>query len=160
MAKEFKFSFPGIRSAVMAARFPVGTSAEEKELVFQNLVRVLLNKSVVKPDGSVYNWRSGCLDYLLDVIPRLEEEEIHLILTDKEDFYRRFCFTPSKRMSSLYSELKRNGAVDRYKNIPVVDILQQFYEETELSPYELPEERTVVAMFLDNIEEHALFSLE
>ena len=151
MAKEKNWEslFPGIRKSVQAAKFPEGTSEDEKDQVFSELIRVLLNKSVYKPDGTVYNWRSGCVDYLMDVLPKLEEEEIHLILVNKEAFYKKFCFSPSKKFKSLYSELKFRNASERLGTLLVQDLYDRYSAELGLSPYELPEEETVVTSFLD-----------
>ena len=160
MAKEKNWSvlFPGIKKSVMACKFPEGTTAEEKERVFNMLVRVLLDKSVCKPDGSIYRWRSGCLDYLMDILPRLEEEEIRLVLIDKNSFYKRFCFSPSKKMNSLYSELKRRGGT--HDNLFVSNMYERYHAELGLSPYELPEQDGVAAEFLSSMmdEEENLFS--
>ena len=153
MAKEknWEILFPGIKKSVQAAKFPEGTSEEEKNDVFNGLIRVLLDKSVYKPDGSTYRWRSGCVDYLMEVLPKLEEEEVHLILVNREAFYKKFCFSPSKKSKSLYSELKFRNASERLGTLSVQYLYDRYSAELGLSPYELPEEETVVTSFLENI---------
>lgn len=151
MAKNWETLFPGIRKSVMAFRFPDGTSEEEKTKVFNCLVRVLLDKSVVKPNGVTYRWRSGCLDYLMDVLPRLSQEDVNLLLENKEAFYKKFCFTPSKTLNSLYSVVKKREKDGRFMTIPVVDLFERYQAEVGLSPYELPEQEGTVTEFLGTI---------
>jgi len=164
MAKEnWESIFPGVRKSVMASHFPKDTTDEKKQEAFEHVVRVLLNKSVFRPTGKVYDCRENSLDYFLDVIPRLEEEEITLIWVNKELFYKKFCFKPSAKSNSLYSRLLKLG-VDingRYNNIPVDEIFERYYAETGLSPYELPENIGVVNDFLEEVEaESAVFGLD
>lgn len=140
--------FPGIKKSVMAAQFDAGATEEDKMKVFNYLIRVLLDKSVIKPSGAVYRWRSGCLSYLLDVLPRLDEEDIKLILENKEKFYKKFCFNPSKNVNSLYSEIKEKEEAGRFETIPLVDLYERYRAEVGLSPYELPEQEGTISEFL------------
>jgi len=155
MAKESNWEsiFPGVRKSVMASRFPKDTTEEKKEEAFERVVRVLLNKSVFRPTGKIYDCRENSLNYFLDVIPRLDEEEISLIWVNKELFYKKFCFKPSAKLNSLYGRLLKLGIdVDgRYNNIPVDEIFERYHAEMGLSPYEL-EDIGVVNDFLKEIE--------
>ena len=81
----------------------------------------------------------------------LEEDEVLSLLENKESFYKKFCFSPSKNINSLYSELKRRNASDRLGTLLVKDLYERYSAELGLSPYELPEEETVVKSFLDDV---------
>lgn len=162
MAKEINLKdFQGVRKSVMAAEFPDGTTQDEKEMVFQSIIRMLIEKAIVHPNGTTYKWRDGCLEYMLEVLPKLDGTEIMSIKNDKEGFYHRFCFCPSGKAKSLYSEIKRIGASQngRFKNISIMDIFEDFTSETGLSPFELPEDREIVPLFLEKLDEVALFDL-
>ena len=164
MAKELDFSnFAGIRKTIMSCRFSEEVTQEEKEQLFQNLVRILIEKNVCKRDGSTFFERDTCLDYILDIIPKLEEDELFLISTNREGFYSRFCFSPTTNVNSLYSHLKKlaekQGTTGYYKNIPIKEVFEDYTQETGLSPYELPDEDWLVEMYLSNIDEVAIYDL-
>lgn len=154
MAKEnWGTIFPGVRKCVIASAFPLETTEERKEEAFESLIHLLVSKRVFHTTGEFCDCRENALDYLLDVMPRLEEDEIELIFSDGDLFYKKFCFSPSKMTNSLYSKFKRLG-VDlqgRYNNIPVEKIFQRYYEENGLSPYEVSE-NGLVNSFLEEIE--------
>lgn len=151
MAKNWETLFPGIRKSVMAFRFSGETTDEEKTKVFNCLVMVLLDKGVIKHSGAIYRWRSGCLDYLMDVFPRLSQEDINLLRENREEFYKKFCFAPSKTLNSLYSEVKKKEISGRFRAIPVVDLFERYQAEVGLSPYELPEQEGTIEEFLGTI---------
>jgi hypothetical protein len=156
MAKEnfdpkWERLFPGIKKSVMAARFDVGTTEEYKMRVFCKLVRLLLDRGVIKSDGNAGKWRSGCLKYLTDVIPLLEKEDINLILENEEKFYKKFCFTPSKKVKSLFSEIREKEEAGRFGTIPLVDLYERYRAEMGLSPYELQEQEGAISEFLGTI---------
>jgi len=154
MAKENWGSvFPGVRKCVIASQFPLETTEEQKEEAFVSLVHILMNNRVFHSTGKFYDCRERALDYLLDVMPRLEEDEIQLIFSDGNLFYKRFCFSPSKKTGSLYSKFKKMGIdlQDRYNDISVDKIFRRYSMETGLSPYELSE-TSEVNNFLEEIE--------
>ena len=164
MAKELNYgNFAGIRKTIMACNFSSGVTKEEKDQLFKNLVRILIEKCVCKCNGETLPDRNSCLDYLLEVMPRLEEEELNLISTDKEQFYSRFCFAPTN-VDSLYSYFKklekRQGIIGYYKNIPIKEIFDDYTRETGLSPYELPDEDWLIEIYISNINSIALYDLE
>lgn len=164
MAKELNLdNFVGVRKTIMSSKFSEGVTVEEKEQVFKNLVHLLIEKCVCRANGSTLPDRDNCLDYLMEVIPRLEEEDLSLITTNKELFYRRFCFAP-KNNDSLYSYFqkltKKQGITGYYRNIPISEIFDDYTEETGYSPYELPDEDWIIEMYLSNIDSIALYDLE
>lgn len=158
MAKEMKFE--GLRKTIFGSQSLVEFSDEEKQKLFDALVSLLIRNGVFYSDGVTRTWRSGCVDYLLSVIPRLEVEEFMLLKDDRNAFYQKYCFKPSAKKKSLYSELSGRGVSDtgRYMNIPVDDIYHQYTSETGFSPYEFLENPSEVIVFLDAIEPFTIFN--
>ncbi len=164
MAKELNYqNFAGIRKTVMACKFSSGVTQEEKDQLFRNFVRLLIEKCICRCNGSTLPDRDSCLDYILEIMPQLEEEELDLISTNKEQFYSRFCFAPTQ-VDSLYSYFqkleKKHGIIGYYRNIPIKDIFDDYSRETGLSPYELPDEDWLIEMYITNIDSVALYDLE
>ena len=159
--KNWEQTFSQVKMSVMASAFPLGTSEEEKEVVFNELVSLLLRKRVFQTTGRFCDCRENALNYLLEVMPRLEEHEIQLILKNPDQFYRKFCFSPTKNTNSLYSKFKRMGVdlQDRYIDISVSELLDRYCAENKLSPYELCEEGYVIDSFLEEIEEPSTVDL-
>ena len=120
--------------------------------VFHSLVGLLLKKSIYKKDGTIQKWRGNALQYLLDVVAFLGEDDIQQLLLDQETFFDRFVFTPCGRNSSLYALLReRNFNSSPFWNIPEDVLFNEFRARTGKSPYEkLP--KTVVAIFIDEVE--------
>ncbi len=160
MAKEMEFD--GLRKTIFALQTLVETPDEEKQKLFESLVSLLIRKGISKSNGATRKWRSGCVDYILTIIPKLEMEELMLLIDEKDLFYEKFCFKPSAKKKSLYSELLGRGLCDseRYMNVPICDIYHRYTLETGLSPYEFPEEPSVVTAFVNEIEPFAIFNLD
>lgn len=152
MAKEdLGKKFPGLRKCLFASRFPLGTTDETKEDAFQHLVQILLDKRVFTTTGKFCDCRENALDYLMEVLPCLEEEEIQLIFTNPNSFYKKFCFSPSQNTCSLYSKF-RNLEINGVSRDVIFDA---YYADKGLSPYELVEDRDIVDSFLDDFEAEA-----
>ena len=154
MAKEKKnldSLFPGIKKSVMACKFPEGTTEEQKLQIFSALVGLLKNKSICKKDGSTDPDRHKSVDYIMSILPMLDEDEIQLILEDGEQFYYKFCYAPSKQRRSLYSELERRSASNRLETLLVNNLYERYYAEFGLSPYELTDE-VDVSGFVDRFQ--------
>jgi len=164
MEKELNYdNFAGIRKTVMACKFSSGITQEEKDQLFRNFIRLLIEKHICRCNGSTLPDRDSCLDYILEIMPQLEEEELDLISTNKEQFCSRFCFAPTQ-VDSLYSYFKKlekkHGIIGYYRNIPIKDIFDDYSRETGLSPYELPDEDWLIEMYITNIDSVALYDLE
>ena len=136
--RNFGELFPGIMKSVMACQFSDGTTKEEKEQIFAALVEVLHHNGVIQMNGNTLRWRSGCMDYLLGILPLLSEDDLKTLLDkeNKDSFYARFCFCPSKKSISLYSRLGRLRPNARYRKIKVSEIYNRYSAVTGLSPYE------------------------
>ena len=122
-----------------------------KAQVFGSLKDGLIKKSILKLDGSIHKNRTGCVSYLMEVLPLFDEEDFQFLLQNSEGFCEKFCFSPTKGRNSLYTKLGKKRIDDRYLNLRIADIYHRFHEELGLSPYELPQEVGVVEAFLGGI---------
>ena len=144
--------FSKLRELIEGLSFEEEVSDEEKENAFRLLVDLLIKKGIYKNDGSIYRWRENSIQYLEDVIRSLEEYELQMILTDQENFFQRFIFTPCGKNSSLYALLReRRFNSNPFWNVPQKVLFEELREKTGKSPYEkVP--RTVVTVFVDEVE--------
>ena len=156
-SRNFGELFPGIMKSVMACQFSDGTTKEEKEQIFAALVDVLHRKSVIQMSGNTLKWRSGCMDYLLGILPLLSEDDLRTLLDEenKDSFYTRFCFCPSKKSISLYSRLGRLRPDARYRKVKVSEIYSRYFAVTGLSPYECSGEDidAFLEAFMDSMDD-------
>ena len=149
---SFYDKFPRLRDLIVGLTFENEVSIEQKQKAFCSLVDLLVKKGIYKNDGSIQKWRENSIQYLKDVVDSLEEDELQQILTDQEDFFERFIFTPCGKVSSLYAFLQE----EEFKssplwNVPENVLFNYFREKTGKSPYEkLP--KTLVKVFIDEVE--------
>ncbi len=146
--------FPRLRELIFGLPFEEEVSIEKRHEAFCSLVDLLIKKGVYKNDGSIQRWRENSIEYLKDVVHSLEEYELQLILTDQEEFFDRFIFTPSGKNTSLHYSLKEKGVrmvSESFWNVPLDVLYRYFRERTGKSAYEkIP--TTAAKNFLHEVE--------
>lgn len=149
---EFYEKFPRLRELIFGLPFEEEVSIERKQQAFFSLVDLLIKKGIYKNDGSVQKWRENSLLYLKDIVESLKEEDLQLVLSNQEQFFDRFIFTPCGKNTSIYAALtEKCGASAQFHDIPLYILFDHFEERTGKSAYEkVP---TIVAQnFLHEIE--------
>ena len=112
---------------------------DKKEKLIKNLVAIFRSKQILKSDGKAFfHHRENAVEYLLEIAPKLSEEEIDLLYNSPDEFYAKFIFSETKSFSSLYliiMEEKGKETLDhicRHWN----DMLSVVYDEYGISPFE------------------------
>lgn len=149
MNREIDYNrFQNIRAVVATCELE---TQEEEERAFESLVNCLVSKMVCKPDGSIVNFRNSCLDYLAQICPQLEQEELELMINSVESFYQRFIFAPCERAKSLYSEFQKLYGESMLKNVSISEIYDDYRQKTGNSPYEKASKEEINA-FIKGLE--------
>ena len=109
---------------------------EYREDLSNNLIALLTRKGVISRSGEVAFDRKGCEEYLLTILPLLDDSELELINSNPEQFYERFCFSPKGKEESLFNMMGRPLLDGRHFGRMVWDIFEEYRILTNLSPYE------------------------
>lgn len=125
--------FSRVKDIVMSCNFD---TQEEKEQAFKALVKCLVEKHVYRFDGKIVKDRLSCINYLVIVCPKLEDEELDLMVKKPGVFYDKFVFAPNKGGISLFSELQKPTLKSKFQGVPMDEIFADYREETGYSPYE------------------------
>ena len=146
-------SFSKVRAVVLSSVL----EPEERENVFRALVKCLIHKHVCNTKGNPLPDRKNCFKYLLEIFPKLGEEDIDLIISTPDVFYEKFIFYPDRQVS-LYSVLKKrykNEETLKAKNISLNEIYEDYRNDTLCSPYEKASSIDDVLFFLEDVESRA-----
>lgn len=152
MNQDAQNSFPGIYKSIMANK-SIETD-REKSKIFDGIVQLLSDKAICKMNESPMKWRQSCLEYLVEILPLLEEKDIKTVCTDRESFYKRFCFSPSRKKQSLYKALQKKGPefLDNLK-ITRDEIYILYSVDYGLSPFEIAEDEDILPMFIERLDD-------
>lgn len=152
MDSNAKNSFPGIYKSIMANK-SIETD-KEKNKIFDGVVQLLSDKAICKITESPMKWRESCLDYLIEILPLLEGKDIKTVCTNRESFYKRFCFSPSRKKQSLYNVLQKKGPefLDDLR-ITRDEIYLLYSVDYGLSPFELVEDEDILPMFIERLDD-------
>jgi hypothetical protein len=146
--------FSGLRAVVGESGLE---DPEEQERAFRKLVDCLVSKNVYHPNGDIVRFRDTCLNYFAQICPRLEQEELELMIESVDDFYKRFIFAPCDKVNSLYWEFKKMRVESKFNGIPVSQIFERYRQETDYSPYEKTTKDEIYS-FLRDVE-NSMFAL-
>ena len=149
---ELKDLFPDIYKSVTTCK-SLETESEKRK-VFKGIVQLLVDKSICKIDGSTLKWRDNSLNYLIEILPLLDKQDILLVRKDKDLFYKRFCFCQTRKKQSLYTVLQKKGPefLDSLR-ITLDEIYDLYTTESGLSPYELVEDEITLSEFMERLDE-------
>ena len=110
----------------------------ELALILQRLLR---KHQLISSGMQLEKKRLTALDNLEEISSLLSEEDIELLSSDPEEFYKKFIFCEGRKFTSLYFLLKKKKNKQQMENIFIYA-----QEEYNISPYEKIDRNIVESM--------------